>query len=225
MLPRRHRRSAAAFSRAPSTDRLTNAFFPRAPQFADLDSVYCKYSWNYGPDWSAVQVHSSCLRHRSARRRRRRALLPLLTLARPQGIEAGISQVANKEAGGNQTIVWNFPVDMTFRTTEPFGWPQLNLCIIGQDWRGREVICGYGAVHVPTRPGTHEVYIDIFRPLSSTIFQQVRSWAVGTPPEYTDAKFASKGKGRDVTRVKSIGKVRSKFNVVLKNFAALDIMN
>ena len=39
------------------------------------------------------------------------------------------------------------------QTTEPHGWPQLSLQIYGPDFYGRDVIRGYGAVHVPTRPG------------------------------------------------------------------------
>ena len=45
---------------------------------------------------------------------------------RGQGLEEGISQVAvagNGEFG--PTMVWNFPLAVTWKSSTPFGWPQV----------------------------------------------------------------------------------------------------
>lgn len=37
-----------------------------------------------------------------------------------QGLEEGISQITSK-GRGSQSLVWNFPLDITFKSTNPFG--------------------------------------------------------------------------------------------------------
>ena len=50
-----------------------------------------------------------------------------------QGIDTGFSQVARKgSSSGDTSIVWNFPVDVTFKSTNPFGWPRLVLSVYSQ---------------------------------------------------------------------------------------------
>ena len=63
-----------------------------------------------------------------------------------QGIDSGFSQVAQKGGGDGSgpSIVWNFPVDITFKATNPFGWPRLVISVFSQV-RGR--VCG-----APRRP-------------------------------------------------------------------------
>lgn len=52
-----------------------------------------------------------------------------------------------------QSVVWNFPLEISFRSTNAFGWPQLAISVWGPDLLGNEVIRGYGATHLPTSPG------------------------------------------------------------------------
>ena len=144
--------------------------------------------------------------------------------APPQGVESAHSQQAEKQIG-DPTIVWNFPVDATFETTEPFGWPQLSLQLFGPDFMGRDVVRGYGAVHVPTQAGHHEMYVKIFAPQSSSAFQSIQSTLMGTPPEFNNPKFATTGEARSVTRVQSTGTVKVCMDVVLVNMKALDLVS
>lgn len=48
------------------------------------------------------------------------------------------------------TLNFNFPLDVAYRSCNVFGWPQLVVCVYGADFRGRDVIKGYGAVRLPT---------------------------------------------------------------------------
>jgi B9 domain-containing protein 1 len=143
---------------------------------------------------------------------------------RAQGTEDAQSQQAEKQPG-DPTIVWNLPIDATFQTTEPFGWPQISLQLYGPDFMGRTVMRGYGAVHVPTQAGHHEMYVQVFTPKSSSTFQSIQSTLMGTPPEFHNPKFATTGEARCVTRVQSLGTVKVCMDVVLVNMKALDLVS
>ena len=42
------------------------------------------------------------------------------------GLSDGLSQSARRRTGAvDHKVVWNFPIDVTFRSTSPFGWPQV----------------------------------------------------------------------------------------------------
>lgn len=70
-----------------------------------------------------------------------------------QGIEEGISQISKHTLGCPQ-FVWNFPIEIVFKSNNPHGWPQLVLCVYGLDGFGNDVIRGYGLCHLPISSGT-----------------------------------------------------------------------
>ncbi|XP_044289752.1 B9 domain-containing protein 1 isoform X2 [Varanus komodoensis] len=140
-------------------------------QFPGFDDLYCKYCFVYGYDWVPTA-----------------------------GLEEGISQITSKNRNIQQDLVWNFPIDITFKSTNPFGWPQIVISVYGPDVFGNDVVRGYGAVHVPFTPG---------------------SWFTGRHPEFTDPKVIAQGEGREVTRVRSQGFVTVSFNVVTKDMKKL----
>lgn len=55
--------------------------------------------------------------------------------------------------GPDYMLVWNFPLDVTYKSTNAFGWPQLVVSVYGLDFLGRDVIKGYGCMHIPTCAG------------------------------------------------------------------------
>ncbi|XP_032896384.1 B9 domain-containing protein 1 isoform X2 [Amblyraja radiata] len=139
--------------------------------FPEFDELYCKYSYVYGHDWAPTT-----------------------------GLEEGISQITSKSKDCNQGFVWNFPMEITFKSTNPYGWPQIVISVYGADLFGNDVVRGYGAVHVPMTPG---------------------SWLMGRRPEFTDPKVVAQGEGREVTRVLSQGFVTVSFNIVTKDLKKL----
>lgn len=155
---------------------------------AGIDNLYCKYSFTHGNDWSIVA-----------------------------GVEEGITQITRKSFDPRQLLVWNFPLELTFKSTNAFGWPQLVLSIYGIDEFGRDVVRGYGTVHVPVAAGQHHRDVPVFVPRSSSGAQSFTSWLMGQQPEFVDAKFVSQGEGREVTRVQSQGTVNVTFQVVMKD--------
>ncbi|XP_021103236.1 B9 domain-containing protein 1 isoform X2 [Heterocephalus glaber] len=138
-----------------------------------------------------------------------------------KGLEEGISQITSKSQDVRRALVWNFPIDVTFKSTNPYGWPQIVLSVYGPDMFGNDVVRGYGAVHVPFSPGRHKRTIPMFVPESTSKLQKFTSWFMGRRPEYTDPKVLAQGEGREVTRVRSQGFVTLLFNVVTKDMRKL----
>nr|XP_055241933.1 B9 domain-containing protein 1 isoform X2 [Gorilla gorilla gorilla] len=158
-------------------------------QFPEYDDLYCKYCFVYGQDWAPTA-----------------------------GLEEGISQITSKSQDVRQALVWNFPIDVTFKSTNPYGCcaagllevqsasglvatpvkgPQIVLSVYGPDMFGNDVVRGYGAVHVPFSPGRHKRTIPMFVPESTSKLQKFTSWFMGRRPEYTDPKVVAQGEGRE----------------------------
>eukprot|EP00918_Siedleckia_nematoides_P005369 GHVU01011839.1.p2 GENE.GHVU01011839.1~~GHVU01011839.1.p2 ORF type:complete len:201 (-),score=42.03 GHVU01011839.1:134-736(-) len=156
--------------------------------FPTEDNLYCSWSLHHGSDWQVVA-----------------------------GVEEGVTQLASVPAGRPAKVVWNFPMDLTFKSTNVYGWPQLVLAVHGTDFLNRDVVRGYGAVHLPTTPGAHEIQVRMFRPVSSSKLQQFIGWINGQPAEYVDTKRPAMPSGREVTRVESTGVVTIKMNMVTRN--------
>ncbi|KAM9253023.1 B9 domain-containing protein 1 isoform 3-T3 [Dugong dugon] len=112
-------------------------------QFPEYDDLYCKYCFVYGQDWAPTA-----------------------------GLEEGISQITSKSQDVQGALVWNFPIDVTFKSTNPYGWPQIVLSVYGPDVFGNDVVRGYGMVHVPFSPGRHKSTIPMFVPESTSKLQK-----------------------------------------------------
>jgi len=110
--------------------------------------------------------------------------------------------------------VWNFPIDVTFKATNPHGWPRIVVAVYNTDMLGRHVIRGYGSMLVPTVAGSYTRYMRTFAPASSTYLQELLGWATGRLPEFYDSKFVARSEGREIVRVRSTGVVRMQLCVV-----------
>lgn len=123
--------------------------------FWDVDYLYCRYSFFYGNDWSIAS-----------------------------GIDTGLSQTSCKNmARPEDPIVWNFPIDIAFNSTNVYGWPRIALTVYGIDFLGRDVVRGYGSALIPLTAGTHEIRVDMFVPCAASTLNQWASWLMGNPPE------------------------------------------
>jgi B9 domain-containing protein 1 len=160
--------------------------------FPGMDNLYCKHCFVFGPDWAVTG-----------------------------GQEEGISQIARASLDQRRKIAWNFPLDVTFRSTSPFGWPQLVVSVFQMDGAGGETVRGYGAAHVPLTPGAHQVKMAMFVPESSSVLQRMAAALTGRRPEFVDARVVAGGEGRDVTRVNSQGWVHVHFHVMSKDLKRL----
>ncbi|KAF4752474.1 B9 domain-containing protein 1, partial [Perkinsus olseni] len=126
-------------------------------------------------------------------------------------------------------LVWNLPLGLTYRSTNPHGWPRdlkglrLILTIEGDDWLSRRVAVGYGVVTVPPCPGRHVRTCFVYRPCSSTWQARVMGWLMGSPARLKDPRILAGNDGRDVLRVASSGlEVTVTFNIALKDVEGTD---
>lgn len=164
-------------------------------EFPEFDDIFCKYSFVCGQDWSITS-----------------------------GLEEGISQIAKRSLYHSEStskFVFNHPIDVSFKSTNPFGWPQIVISAYGYDVFGHDVVRGYGAVHLPITAGNHEIAVPMFVPESSSYMQKLSAWLLGRRPEFIDPCIVAQSEGREVTRVRSQGSVRLKLNVLTKDMKRL----
>ncbi|KAL3990507.1 B9 domain-containing protein 1 domain protein [Acanthocheilonema viteae] len=157
-------------------------------EFLSFDSFYCKYSYVYGIDWKQIG-----------------------------GVHEGLSARCERERSKNTEITVGMPIEATFISTNPFGWPQIVLTCYGPDFFGNDVICGYGAVHIPTVPGRTVRKIALFVPEASTSLQRFIGWLTGKRAEFVDSRIAAAADGRQVTKVRSQGIITITMDIVLKD--------
>jgi len=148
------------------------------------DDLYVRYGFAFGPDWTVVD-----------------------------GIETGLSQVARRVPGPDRSVVWNFPVDVSFKSTNAFGWPRLSISVYGLDFLGRDVVRGYGSTLVPPFPGEHVRETEVYVPLPASVWQRFVAWLSGNYAEFYDPKFVARGDNRDVATVGHTGLVKVKLSV------------
>jgi len=163
---------------------------------ASENYLQCRYEIVTGPDWEKVE-----------------------------GQYSGCSQQATATSHLSRSLVWNFPFDCTFRSLNPYGWPQLVLTVMGPDFFGRSVVKGYGSVHIPTTPGFHERTVYLYKPIPMSLFSGIFGYLKGKMAEYeTPTKLIAKGEGREVTRVETTGKVKIKFQISEKGMKKFGYM-
>eukprot|EP00761_Pharyngomonas_kirbyi_P008976 gb/GECH01008991.1/.p1 GENE.gb/GECH01008991.1/~~gb/GECH01008991.1/.p1 ORF type:complete len:189 (+),score=29.47 gb/GECH01008991.1/:1-567(+) len=162
-------------------------------EFPGNIEIYSTFSFEYGKDWEVV---------------------------RPTGeranLEMGSTQVAARAPGSLPHFIWNFPLEITFASTNPYGWPKIVVCLY-QSKGKNSVRLGYGWTQIPVFPGRREIKIPLFKPVSSSTIQNIIGSIIGSPPEFDDPAFVSKGKDREVTRVQSEGYIIVNFEVLTKN--------
>ncbi|TKR81685.1 hypothetical protein L596_015517 [Steinernema carpocapsae] len=155
--------------------------------FPAVNSIYCKYSYVFGPDWSQIG-----------------------------GVHEAISSTCEKGEISHR-ITLSLPIEATFSSTSPHRWPQIVLSCYGPDFFNNDVIRGYGAVHLPTTPGTHERKVPMFVPEASTKIQEFLGYLTGKRPEFVDPKIVGTHEGREATRVRTQGLIKITFNAIIKD--------
>lgn len=83
----------------------------------------------------------------------------------------------------------------------------------------QDVIVGYTSIRIPmfNNEKNNVIEADLYRPISSNTMSDFLSWVKGHSPEYYDISTIGKSDVREVTRVKSNGKIKVTFNTLTKN--------
>lgn len=162
-------------------------------KIAGSDNLFVQYQYSYGSDWKTRY-----------------------------GLEHGITQIARRNTGSdNQVLLFNYPIEATFSSTNVQGWPQIVFSVYSvTNFMGKHSIKGYGAIHLPVTPGRHVRYVRLYTPISSSLCQRVTAYLTGNQPEFFTPLFIAQGKGREVSRVKSNGAIKIVLNIATKNMMA-----
>ncbi|EFC39164.1 hypothetical protein NAEGRDRAFT_52666 [Naegleria gruberi] len=161
-------------------------------EFPGNMNISCSFQFVYGQDWEIAR-----------------------TTGEGVSLESGVTQVAMRPRGFNSKYIWNFPLEICFRSTNPYGWPKL--CLVVQEGTGKQKIIGYGWCQVPIGAGKHSLKVKLFKPQSTSLIQKWIGSVKGVAPEYFDSTMVCKGEGREVTRTESVGgEVTIELNIMHK---------
>ena len=108
-------------------------------------------------------------------------------------------------------------MELTFKSTNIYGWPSIVICIYGLDELGRDVVRGYGVQRLPRTQGDNCLFVPLFTPVATSPLNGFLSWIMGRYPEFLDPKFIAKGYGRQGTRVSSAGSAKLRINLFSKD--------
>lgn len=131
------------------------------------------------------------------------------------GATEGLS--SNCFRGDSYRFVPDLPITATFTSTSPYKWPQLVFSCYGNDLLGHDVVRGYGALPIPTQPGSHIRVVPCFVPQASSSYQRIIGLLSGRRPEFIDPSLVARPEARHVTRVSTQGKLTVRVDVVLKD--------
>ena len=123
-----------------------------------------------------------------------------------QGLDTGLSQTSRKNSlESSDEVVWNFPVDVTFKSTNVYGWPRIAIAVYGADYLGRDVVRGYCSCLMPLSSGSHTLSCDMYTPLATSTYNQAMSWLLGNPPEFLVHAVPNSSAAKSRRRLAPIG--------------------
>lgn len=146
---------------------------------------HCKYEFVTGTDWKIVA-----------------------------GLEAGLTQSVTIVTNGEK-IVFNMPLETVFKSTNPYGWPQIVLSI----YRDMQ-LQGYGRIHIPFQPSSHKLTVKLSKP-EPTSFLGYLGTFFGYQPELLQPKMLATTSGNNLIRMVSQGQAQITVNLMFQNFHAL----
>ncbi|CAG5132914.1 unnamed protein product [Candidula unifasciata] len=131
------------------------------------------------------------------------------------GLREGQTQVDNPES--EDAAYFAHPIDIHFATKGIQGWPRLHFQIWHQDSFGRNELYGYGFVHIPTSPGTHEIDCNTWRPIGS-FMESVSQFFLGGGPHLKNPDLIYSGADRYRLQTVAMGTVHLRLGIILRNF-------
>ena len=138
-----------------------------------------------------------------------------------KGDTSGLTQTSVAKAGA---AVWNFPISIQLRSTNPSGWPRLVFTLFAFDALRRKIVTGYGSLLLPCHPGRQSRMCRIHAPAASSAYVGFMGKLTGKPPTLTDTTFVAQGEGRDSVRVRTVpGEVGICLNVMWKDHRPFDL--
>uniref|UniRef100_A0A1A9WHQ3 B9 domain-containing protein 1 n=1 Tax=Glossina brevipalpis TaxID=37001 RepID=A0A1A9WHQ3_9MUSC len=169
------------------------------PLGPEATEIFCRYEAIAGKDWELIS-----------------------------GLRNGITQSAsNRKSDFNQPIAFNMPIELTYQSTNPFGWPQILMCVYGTTHCGLETSLGYCRVHVPVFGGNNcnrvsqMLKAPILRARCSNMMSDFIRWLTGRNPELKDPRVLLDNMKTKGLSTESYGEMQLQLNVISRGVAHL----
>lgn len=157
--------------------------------------LYVNYVVVWGPDWDPIS-----------------------------GMSSGTTQMAH--CGSDpEKVVFNMPVEMTFCSTNVFGWPQIILTVRAVNAISGDTLRGYAVFLMPPTAGTRVVTAPLMRPRAATVLGEWVAWITGRHPELADVRMLADGKDNYLLRTESYGAVTVSMTMISKDLRKLGYDN
>jgi B9 domain-containing protein 1 len=148
------------------------------------NSLFCRYDIVIGPDWELVS-----------------------------GLKSGITQCA--QVGRQRDLItFNMPLEATFKSTNPYGWPQIVFSIYGSNFWGLETVRGYSRLSIPLSGGVQTYVAPIILPKSVYIWAAMIDWILDRSPELRDPKVLADGTKFKGLKTESYGELKVRLQTV-----------
>ncbi|XP_064549196.1 B9 domain-containing protein 1 [Drosophila montana] len=165
------------------------------PLGPDKDYILCRYELVAGPDWQLAS-----------------------------GPQHGITQMATIKRGHfNDKIVFNMPIEVSYKSTSPFGWPQIIVSVYGQNGHGSESLVGYARVHMPIFGSRRQdeqtsslSEAPILMPKCPNMIADITSWLLRRQPELKDPKILLDNTQCKGLSMESYGTLEFQLNTVMR---------
>jgi len=134
------------------------------------------------------------------------------------GDEKGQTQVDYPQE--DDMCVWNHPLDLHYYTKTLQGWPKLVMEIWKLDEFGQRQLFGYGFTYFPSKAGSHELEVPVWRPCGNR-GEEIYDFYVGGTPHLISTELVHNTTTAKEERcrlyTKTVGKVFLNLEVVLRN--------
>lgn len=159
----------------------------------DDQLLFAKWTLNAGPCWRALE-----------------------------GLTEGQTQLTSKWSGLEEEASprhpWSHPIDVHYATKGLQGWPRMEFQVWDVDWLGKCNISAYGFLSVPSRPGYHELECHTWRPVGD-LRRRLIDYITGQRIHLINpSDIIGAGLHRHVIQSESMGTIRVKLTIVMKDF-------
>jgi hypothetical protein len=146
--------------------------------------------------------------------------------------ETGWRMLAGEQSGrspacdsSSTDFVWNIPFRLSLAAKTPAGWPHMLLRVTCSDWRGREVVYGYGLVSIPCQPGRHSRKVTLLAPPVSSWWNWVSGLMMGQRPTVVDPEsfFLKTANKESVVLSPTGSEITVNFTIALKDAEKLNL--
>ncbi|XP_028028009.1 B9 domain-containing protein 1 [Bombyx mandarina] len=157
--------------------------------------LYIQYEVVWGPDWEPIT-----------------------------GLPSGTSQLSRPGINPERVVI-NMPIEMTFGSTNVYGWPRLVITVKARNFITGDTLRGYAVVLLPPTAGRRRVTSPLLRPKPATVLGEWVAWLTGRYPELNDPKMLADGKDNYMLRTQSSGTVMVSAAMVSKDLRKLGYDN